>query len=208
MSLTRLEMAAEVVTASLEHITNLSVLDVGAREGALKKVVPESVEYYGVDLEPGPDIFSCDLRQPLPFKDGQFDIVCALDVLEHLDDPHSCFSELLRIAKHKVVISLPNMFYFEFRLRFFVGGGISGKYRFSSEPLIDRHRWVLSFSEAIEFVDANSSDWSVAHFSVVPRRGRTRHVVEPCQRALARLWPNLFAYGTLSVISRPGSRVI
>ena len=37
--------------------------------------------------------------QPLPFADGSFDVVCALDILEHLDDDRAAAAELRRICK-------------------------------------------------------------------------------------------------------------
>ena len=37
--------------------------------------------------------------QPLPFADGSFDVVCALDILEHLDDDRAAARELRRICK-------------------------------------------------------------------------------------------------------------
>lgn len=34
----------------------------------------------------------------LPFPDGFFDLVCALDIVEHVDDDHAAFAELVRVA--------------------------------------------------------------------------------------------------------------
>jgi SAM-dependent methyltransferase len=36
---------------------------------------------------------------PLPFSDGSFDVVCALDILEHLDDDGAAARELARVCK-------------------------------------------------------------------------------------------------------------
>jgi SAM-dependent methyltransferase len=38
------------------------------------------------------------LLSALPFPDGTFDFVCALDIVEHVDDDDSAFSELSRVA--------------------------------------------------------------------------------------------------------------
>ena len=45
----------------------------------------------------------------LPFADGAFDLVCALDVIEHVDDDHLALSELSRVTQQAgtVVISAP-----------------------------------------------------------------------------------------------------
>lgn len=41
-------------------------------------------------------------------EDGEFDCVLLLEVLEHLEDFELALSEIFRVAKHDVVISVPN----------------------------------------------------------------------------------------------------
>lgn len=43
----------------------------------------------------------------LPFRDSSFDLVVCTDLLEHLDDPQKAMSELVRVSKRAVVISVP-----------------------------------------------------------------------------------------------------
>ncbi len=45
----------------------------------------------------------------LPFADSSFDLVCALDIIEHVDDDDGALSELCRVARDgaALVISLP-----------------------------------------------------------------------------------------------------
>jgi SAM-dependent methyltransferase len=45
----------------------------------------------------------------LPFADGAFDLVCALDIIEHVDDDDAAFSELSRVAKPgaTLLLSMP-----------------------------------------------------------------------------------------------------
>ena len=142
-----------------------------------------------------------DLEQPLTIENDAFDIVVALDVLEHLDNPHRALREFYRVARKTVLISLPNIYYTSFRWRFMLGRGLSGKYRFEPTPIADRHRWVLSYDEAVAFIQGNSKEFQVDHETITPVRGRTRLVAGPIESLLAARWPNLFAYGVLFEIT-------
>jgi len=45
----------------------------------------------------------------LPFRDRSFDLVCAFDIVEHVEDDHAVFAELSRVARTgaSVVLSVP-----------------------------------------------------------------------------------------------------
>jgi SAM-dependent methyltransferase len=45
----------------------------------------------------------------LPFADGRFDLLCAFDVIEHIDDDQSGFRELSRVLKKggRLILSVP-----------------------------------------------------------------------------------------------------
>jgi SAM-dependent methyltransferase len=187
-------MAADLINQS---VSNYSLLDVGCRTMALKPLLTTCREYLGGDLIPGPGVVECNLEKPLPFSDKSFDVIAALDVLEHLDNPHFALKELLRVACKSVVISLPNMYYFSFRLNFLLGKGISAKYTFPAYPVDDRHRWILSYSEAIAFIEKNTLNYEVVYKDILPERNRTKWFSVPLQRLLAKLWPNLFVYGLI-----------
>jgi SAM-dependent methyltransferase len=42
----------------------------------------------------------------LPYGDGAFDLVCALDIIEHVDDDESAWSEIARVAAPNAVLLL------------------------------------------------------------------------------------------------------
>jgi len=128
------------------------VLDVGCRSGNLKRVLSKDT-YYGLDLYPPAD-FIGNLGAGLPFMDASFDTVVALDVLEHTDNIYAAFQELCRIARRYVVIALPNAFEIKMRLKFVLGKQLSDKYGLPLDPPADRHRWLFSFQEAMNFAHA------------------------------------------------------
>jgi len=99
-----------------------SVLDIGCRDGILKKYLPREVSYAGVDLSPGLNVTRvCNLEQGIPFADASFDAVVALDVLEHVDNIWFAFDEVVRVARRQVMVVLPNSYHFRERLRFLRG---------------------------------------------------------------------------------------
>ena len=81
-------------------------------------------------------------------------MVVALDVLEHTDDIYYSFAELCRVARHHVLLVLPNLYEIGIRKRVFFGQRISGKYGLPVNPPMDRHRWMFSFREAENFTHA------------------------------------------------------
>ena len=185
-----------------EHFHNYSLLDMGCRTKALLPLLNDCQNYYGTDIVPAEGVYQCNLEKGLPqFQDGQFDIVTALDVLEHLDRPHQAFHEALRVAKKAVFISLPNMYYIKFRWNF-LWGELCEKYTFPPEPIIDRHRWLLNYTESINFIKYNAKNYSVNVHSIMPKRGKLKWLREPAQTWLAKKWPNMFVYGTLFMIRK------
>lgn len=88
-----------------------NVLEVGPGPGLFKTVagvfgIP--VETLDLDPELKPDHVGSVTE--IPLAGGSYDLVCAFQVLEHLPYEQSCeaFSEMVRVARRHVVISLPD----------------------------------------------------------------------------------------------------
>ena len=92
------------------------VLDVGCGSGALlDELAASRAEVWGMDVSPLALDF-CRLRgherlvlgdaTKLPFKDGEFDVVTAIGVIEHLDDDATFVSEISRVLKPQGVLVL------------------------------------------------------------------------------------------------------
>lgn len=133
-----------------------SLLDVGARDRTLlKRLDPARIQYFSCDFGPGHD-YSFDLEQPVPLPDRSFDFVAALDVLEHVEAAHAAFSELMRLARRTVFISLPNMNSLKYRLRYLFTGRLNGKYLLLPEHQGDRHRWLPIYADLRPFLALNA----------------------------------------------------
>ncbi len=126
-----------------------SLLDVGCRDGILRTALEaeglHAVQYAGADLfqnEAGTVDYVGDFTAGLPVVAGAYDMVTALDVLEHLDDLQAGLDELDRIAARTLVVALPNMAHFQFRFRLLLRGRLNSKYDLKYGYGADRHRWV------------------------------------------------------------------
>lgn len=100
----------------------LRVLDAGCGEGFMSRFILEKLngkaeitglEYTSEAIETAKKM-SSDIRYvqgditAMPFETDSFDIVICTEVLEHLNEPDSALSELLRVSKDTLIISVPH----------------------------------------------------------------------------------------------------
>jgi 2-polyprenyl-3-methyl-5-hydroxy-6-metoxy-1,4-benzoquinol methylase len=98
-----------------------SVLDVGCGEGVLTEQWAQAIEgrVVGIDLDDPklraewerrslPNLeFRAGFGDALPYPDGEFDAVTAMEVLEHVPDPEAVLSEMARVASGWLLVSVP-----------------------------------------------------------------------------------------------------
>ncbi len=90
-----------------------SVLEIGVGDKVIGSYLKNNTDitYTSADYSDklGPDIVA-DVRH-LPCADNSFDVVCAFEVLEHIpfQDFELAVKELLRVSKHRVLISMPHL---------------------------------------------------------------------------------------------------
>lgn len=141
------------VRDAFSEIWKGNILDVGCRSRTFKQVLSEKINmfaYYGVDLQPPADVIAN--IENLPFHERAFDVVVALDVLEHANDIHKAFGEVCRTTNRFVVLTLPNLYEIKKRIKFLLGLKLSGKFGLPGHPTQDRHRWFFSLRDAVKFV--------------------------------------------------------
>ncbi|MBW1983022.1 MAG: methyltransferase domain-containing protein [Deltaproteobacteria bacterium] len=128
-----------------------SILDVGCFEAPLRDIL-ESVQYTGIDVAGRPDIrLNLEECTKMPFASGKFSCVLCIDVLEHLDNLHLIFDEIVRVAERYIIISLPNCWR-DARRPIERGKGQFRHYGLPINPPMDRHKWFFSFTQAREFL--------------------------------------------------------
>jgi len=175
------------------------LLDVGSADNLLKPHLPQNVRYYSLDinnLEAEHD-FIIDLdKKKIPVKNGFFDIILCLDILEHTMYPEKILKELNRVTKQNAVfvISLPNEYNFLQRLYYLfaikkqteIPWRVVEEHQHIQKPRIKDIMGLLSKEFKILGVkfhwESRSSSSSMIFAGV-----------DKCINVLAKIYPNLFA---------------
>jgi SAM-dependent methyltransferase len=99
----------ERIGGLLADLEPQSLLDAGCGEGEMLRrgVTPKGTRTVLLDRNPESAAQLIGSVDALPFASGSFDVVTCLEVLEHLDQPERAVSELLRVSRRAVVVSVP-----------------------------------------------------------------------------------------------------
>jgi 2-polyprenyl-3-methyl-5-hydroxy-6-metoxy-1,4-benzoquinol methylase len=99
-----------------------SVLDVGCGEGVLTHQWAQQLgerRIVGIDLDDEklkaewqtrqrPNLeYRTMLAENMPFAENEFDVACAIEVLEHVPDPAHTVAEMARVARGHLLVSVP-----------------------------------------------------------------------------------------------------
>lgn len=116
----RIEHAVNYIN-SLNLPDAIKLLDAGCGRGTLARMLNRNFHYTGIDisqkaLQQASRVYhqtECvDINaQPMPFADNSFDLVTALDIIEHVFDPRYLLHEIYRVLKPggEVILTTPNI---------------------------------------------------------------------------------------------------
>jgi len=130
-----------------------------------------------IDKEGDNDLnLDLDNIKKLPFEDNSFDTVVGLDVLEHLENFHLVSSEMLRVSKKNVIISLPNCFHTFFTILLNKktsdpnNNGVYNKfYGLPIKKPADRHRWFFTNEDVERFFNNFSKENNIKVEYILPK---------------------------------------
>lgn len=147
-----------------------SILDAGCRDAALAGRIPQDIRYSGADLFPGERVkYVGDITAMT--IDEKFSLVVAADILEHLEKPSTTFDKLAGLTERYMIVSLPNCYDMKSMFKFVRKQHLGGKYAFSVDEPLDRHRWLMNFNEINHFYEAKAAQHRMKLEVVTPRYG-------------------------------------
>ena len=126
-------LAATITSCVLPHLAQVqSVLDIGCGDGVVGTLLPSDWRYRGIDLsnaaiyEQNPSdkriLYSTpDQIETVLANSEAADVVLMLDVLEHTRRFCDLFERAIPLAKHYLIVSLPNELFLLDRLRLLGG---------------------------------------------------------------------------------------
>jgi SAM-dependent methyltransferase len=120
----RRRILSEFVAGAVRDVKDRKpqILDVGCGTGGNVVMLNEHGEAYGIDVskdavqfchERGLERVELGAADELPFEGGKFDLVTALDVVEHLDDDLGALKEFHRVVRPggKILIFVPTFMF-------------------------------------------------------------------------------------------------
>ena len=158
------ERTLQVIREHVAPEPDVQVLDIGAGRGALSHALQaagyavSACDLYPEDFQVADvECRRADADAPLPYEDGRFDLVLAVELAEHIEDHVTLFSEVARVLKPNgtFLLTTPNILTLKSRVRFLFTG-----YFYGFPPLdpavrdpvsqhitahtLDRYRWRLA----------------------------------------------------------------
>jgi glycosyltransferase involved in cell wall biosynthesis len=140
-------------TWALDEIAEgVRVLDVGCGEGLFaEKLTDKGCTVHGLDRQEntaGP-VFSrytqMDFdRDRIRFSLEEYDVICLLDIIEHLDSPETLLDDIrthVNLKASEVIITVPNVAFFPVRF-----GHLLGRFQYGKRGILDlSHRRLFTF---------------------------------------------------------------
>lgn len=203
----RLELEPEITTTAPGRALLVSefvepgwsVLDLGCGDGSfltcLRELVP-GLHVKGADVsrtalavasERSIETFQLDLGDSEAVIAGSYDVVTALEVIEHVPDAESVTLAAAAAAERYLIVSVPNLGFIESRLRLLFGRG----------PI----------TNVVHHVREHLRQWTVHDFRDWAARLGLEIVAERPTRPIGLLglghrWPSVFSSGMLYVLRR------
>ena len=162
----RISLASKIIRR-LPNASIKRIVDIGARDCGLGKAIDDNYSYFSVDLYQNSNetINLVGDAQKISYEFVESsDLICILDVLEHLDDMHSYLHKVFSSKCNTFLICLPNISHYYFRLNYLLKGSMpGGKYSIlSDQQILDRHRWLTTYHSSNKLINIFSEMYGLS----------------------------------------------
>jgi len=180
--------------------SGIKILDIGCRRKGLGPFVEHMGVYHGADLfQTGTVEYVGDFTKGLPIADCEYDVVTALDVVEHTEDMTLALDEIVRVCKQFAIVILPNHAHWSFRLRYLFTGRVGDKWNISYPLNLDRHRWLTTAASSNIYMKDYCKDRQLNLEVIDSGIGLVAPYVE---KTLGKISPNFWNKNQLYIIRR------
>ncbi len=169
-------------------VPETSVLDIGCGDGYFGEMLvrDKRVKYQGGDISEeglkiararGLNVIKLNAEIDLPkFESGSFDYVIMSEFIEHVVNSEQIILEALRIARRGVLLSIPNVAYWKYRLQL-LGGRFPKQWEFAPHEHL-RFWSIKDFQYMAEALGVNIKGFKASNGKPI----------------LRDIWPNLFGF--------------
>jgi 2-polyprenyl-3-methyl-5-hydroxy-6-metoxy-1,4-benzoquinol methylase len=199
----RVDVALDMIKSEREKTGNvLRVLDVGCGDGRCSEMILDmGNEVYGIDIRPdrvesakqkGIKASVADLTKSFPFDDEFFDLIYAVEILEHIYDTEFFLQEAKRLLRKNgtLIVTVPNIVCLPNRIR-----AIFGLYPKHVAPArkhwsVGEHIRVFTKSMLINILERNGFEIEDVEANLVSF-APTKRTKKPWSKYLGKIFPGL-----------------
>ena len=162
-------LAELIATQILPNYKSNSILDIGCGDGIVSQHVRAGCQYTGLDIteaciyeqrHDNPKIRYVKTEQipDLISREGSWDTILLLDVIEHTREFTSLFELALAHANRQVVVSLPNELFILDRLRMLGGHELNAhSLDLIKQPEGFKHQYIINIAKARALLSARAN---------------------------------------------------
>jgi len=163
-------LAKRVATDVLQRYEVNSILDIGCGDGVVGEHLPAKTNYLGLDIveasiyeqkhgKPNIRYVQPNAITEIINKEGPWDMILLLDVLEHTRNFTGLFVEAMASTSKYLVVSLPNELFFLDRLRMVAGKELNAhSLDLTGQPEGFKHQFIINIDKARALLSTKAAE--------------------------------------------------